>query len=338
MKLVFRKIYGGRKQMKKVIAALTATCILTTVGTVMASPMQYDGKLQFQNRMNNNDGADSVENRWKFVLNGKTDAFTDNMKLYFRLSAESIHGSTQTARDFNSFPGQDGTDHNAVGFLDQFGVEIQNAGWNYKIGRQDAFIGANGLIYDSTYGIGRHIFADGITVTGKSGVTNISAVALQVDQYGQNDPKLYAFAAAYNPSKDLTVGTTLAKWNGESISSDKKFWDVNAGYNFNNKLSTYGEYAKSDASADNKAYVYGVNYGIDNRNSLWTCYSHVEKEGNIVDQFSTTTYDNNRKGMWYGFGHKFDKSTSLNLFYSDMKYIDTSKKITSFRTTVNYKF
>lgn len=326
--------------MKKALAAaLAASFVLAAAGSVFAAPLDINGKIQYQHRFVTREGLpDTDENRWKFVLNGKTETFADNMKLYFRISAEKINGGTQTARDFNSYPGQDGNDLNAVGFFDQFGVEIQNAGWNYKIGRQDAFIGANGLIYDSTYAVGRRVFADGVTVTGKSGVTSISATALQVDQYGDVNPRLYALAASYNPTKDLTVGTTLAKWDGDSASVDKKFWDVNASYNFNSKLNGYGEYAKSDANADNKSYVYGLNYSIDKKNSLWSCYTHVEKEGNIVDQWSTTTYDNNAKGMYYGFGHSFDKTTSFALFYSDMKRISTDKKFTSLRTTVNYKF
>ncbi|HAK73365.1 MAG TPA: hypothetical protein DCP36_06790 [Sporomusaceae bacterium] len=330
---------------RTLIAALAATFVLTAACTTFARPLQFDGKVQYQHRINTKEGtADAIENRWKFVLNGKAENFAKNMKLYFRMSAETLNGDTQSSRDFNSFPGQDDNDRSVISFLDQFGIEIQNAGWNYKIGRQDAFIGANGLIYDSAYGIGKHIFADGITITGKSGVTNISATALQLDQYGHNDPKIYAFAASYNPSKDLAVGTTLVKLNGDKLTTDKKFWDVNSSYNITNKLNVYGEYAKSDAATYNKSYVYGINYDVDKKNSLWTCYTNVERSGNIVDNWSTTTYDNNAKGMYYGFGHKFDKTTTLNLFYSRMEKIETvgsvpaGTKFTSFRSTLTYKF
>lgn len=330
---------------KTLVAALAAAFVLTAGSACLASPVEFDGKVQYQHRINTKEGMpNAIENRWKFVLNGKADTFADNMKLYFRISAESMNGDTQTARDFNSFPGQDDNDWNAVGLFDQFGVEIQNASWKYKIGRQDAFIGANGLIYDSTYGIGKHIFADGITVTGKSGVTNLSAVALQLDQYGQNDPRIYALAASYNPSKNLTLGTTLVKLDGNNFTTDKKFWDVNTSYVFNNKLNAYAEYAKSDASTYNKSYVYGLNYDADKKNSFWTCYVNVERSGNIVDNWSTTTYDNNAKGMYYGLSHKFNKSTSLNLFYNNLKKIETvgafpaGTKFTSFRSTVTYKF
>lgn len=324
--------------MKKAIAsALAAAFVLTAASSVFADPLEFNGKVQYQHRINNTvAGVDKIENRWKFVLNGKADTFASNMKFYFRIGAESLNGDSQSARDFNSFPGQGDDVWNAVGLFDQFGVEVQNAGWNYKIGRQDAFIGANGLIYDSTYAIGKHIFADGVTVTGKSGVTNIAATALQLDQYGSDDAKVYAVSASYNPSKDFTVGTTLAKY--DTSASKLNFWDVNTSYVFSNKLDGYAEYAKSNAATSNKAYVYGLNYSVDSKNFLWACYSHVEVNGNIRDGWSTTTYDNNGKGMWYGYGHKFDKTTSLALFYSDMKKIDTDKKFTSFRTTINYKF
>lgn len=333
--------------MKKALAAaLAATFVLSVAGSVFAAPVDFDGKIQYQNRFTTRDGfADVNENRFKFILNGKTEV-AEKTNFYFRMSAEALNGgdSHEYARDYNGgFHGQEWGDQTAIGFLDQFGVEVQNAGWNYKVGRQDAFIGANGLIYDSTYGVGKHIFSDGITVTGKSGVTSLSAVALQVDQNGKNDPKIYALSASYNPTKDLTVGTTLAKWDNNGAKdvgsiNDMKFWDVNASYNFDSKLNGYAEYAKSDADNDNKAYVYGLNYSVDNKNSLWALYAHVEPEGNIRDQFSTTTFDNNREGMQYGLGHKINNSTTLNLFYSDMKFLDTKDNITSFRTTVNYKF
>jgi hypothetical protein len=328
---------------KALVAALAASFVLTTAGSVFAAQPEFDGKIQYQHRFNKDAGFESDENRLKFVLNGHADAIAKNMNLYFRISAEKLGGSTQTSRSFNYFPGQEwGTVNDAVGFFDQFGVEIKNAGWNYKVGRQDAFIGANGLIYDSTYGIGRHIFADGVTVTGKSGVTNISAVALQLDQYVQDDSKLYALAASYNPSKKLTLGATLAKYNkgtgGNDVTEDANFWDINTAYTFNSKLDGYAEYAKSNLDTNNTAYVYGLNYSLDKKNFLWTCYSHVEANGNIHDGMSTTTFDHKREGMWYGFGHTFDKTTSFALYYGDMKWLDTGNKVTSLRTTVNYKF
>jgi len=332
--------------MKKALAtALTLTFVLAAGSTVLANPVEFDGKVQYQHRMNTKDNTpDAIENRWKFILNGTAESFAKNTDLYFRISAESINGDTQSARDFNSFPGQGDDVRNVIGFFDQFGVEVKNGNWNYKIGRQDAFIGANGLIYDSTYGVGKHIFADGITITGKSGVTNVSATALELDQYGPKDPKIFAVAASYNPSKDLTLGTTLVKLNGENFIADKKFWDVNTSYTINSKLNIYGEYAQSDASSYNKAYVVGLNYDVDKKNSFWTCYSNVERDGNIVDNWSTTTYDNNGKGMYYGFSHKFDQSTTFSLFYSDMQKIETvgatpaGAHYTSFRSTVTYKF
>jgi hypothetical protein len=334
---------------KALVAALAASFLLTTAGSVFAAQPEFDGKIQYQHRFNQVDGVSSDENRLKFVLNGHADAIAKNMNLYFRISAEKLGGSAaQTARSFNGFPGQSWSDTSAVGFFDQFGVEVKNAGWNYKVGRQDAFIGANGLIYDSTYGIGRHIFADGVTVTGKSGVTNISAVALQLDQYNEDDSKLYALAASYKPSKNLTLGATLAKYNkgnGGDVTPDANFWDVNVAYTFNSKLDGYAEYAKSNLDTDNTAYVLGLNYSLDKKNFLWTCYSSVEKFANIHDGMSTTTYDHNREGMWYGFGHTFDKTTSFALYYGDMKKIDPavgpvpgSKNHKSLRTTVNYKF
>lgn len=334
---------------KALTAALAAAFVLTTAGSVFANGVEFDGSVNFQFRQNTADGAaDQSGNRLQFILNGTAPEFGKNIDLYFRVAGERTTGiagwrdievASDTKVGFNVFA------------LDQFGFDYKNAGWNYKVGRQSSFIGATGLIYDDTGAFGRHTYGDGITVTGKTGAVDVKVSAVKFDFNNDpvdgaiNDTKLYTGAVSYKPSKDLTVGSTFARVNfneGDNLN----IWAVNAGYDISSKLNVYAEYAKSNANEENKAYAFGGSYGLDSKNTLWAAYSRVETDATFSSApngIQSTTFDLGKKGMYYGFDHKFDKSTSLSLFYKDMENIDPDssnkgKNNTSFRTTVNYKF
>lgn len=327
---------------KALCAAIAAAFVLTTAGTVFADPIEFSGKIAYQHRQNTDDGvSDSSGNRWQFILNGTAPELAKNIDLYFRIGGEKFNG-TGSLRDFEVFPGQD-ADDKTVFALDQFGFNYKNAGWNYKIGRQSSFIGATGIIYDDTGAFGKHTFGDGITITGKTGATDIKVSAVESDFYGSS-PKLYSAAASYNATKDLTVGGTFARVTDAphtNAGKDLNIWAVNAGYNLSDKVNVYGEYAKSNADDNDKAYAFGGTYSIDKKNTFWTVYSHVEKGASYASEpegVQATTFDYGRKGMYYGVDHQFDKTTSLSLFYKDMKDLDDGDNHTSFRTTVSYKF
>ncbi len=323
---------------KALCAAMAAAFVLTTAGTVLANPIELSGKINYQHRQNTADGAaDSSGNRWQFILNGIAPEVAKNFDVYFRIGGEKFNGTT-SLRDFEVFPGQD-ADDTSVFALDQFGFTYKNAGWNYKVGRQSTFLGATGLIYDDTGAFGKHIFGDGITAAGKIGATDVKLSATKFDFYGDLDPKLYSAAVSYKPSKNLTVGGTFAKLSLDGESSN--VWAANAAYDLTSKVNVYGEYAKSNEDDQNKAYAFGGSYGFDSKNTFWAAYSRVEENStfySLPGGIQSTTFDYAGKGMYYGFDHSFDKTTSLSLFYKDMKDIETGAGYTSFRTTVSYKF
>lgn len=323
---------------KALCAAMAAAFVLTTAGTVLANPIQLDGKINFQHRENTKDGvADSSGNRWQFILNGTAPEVAKNIDVYFRIGGEKFNG-TDSLRDFEVTSNQDANDTSVFAF-DQVGFNYKNAGWNYKIGRQSTVVGATGLLYDDTGAFGNHIFGDGITITGKTGATDVKLSAVEFDFSNGAKPKLYTAAASYKATKDLTVGGTFARVNYEG--EDGNIWAVNAAYNLTSKLNVYGEYAKSNADEDNKAYAFGGSYGLDAKNTLWTVYSRVEEGATFTSGpagIQSTTFDYGAKGMYYGFDHQFDKTTSLSLFYKDMENVLTGVGNTSFRTTVSYKF
>lgn len=344
--VINKKTKGETKMKKKALtAALAAAFVLTTAGTVFANGVEFDGSVNFQFRQNTADGpaADESGNRLQLILNGTAPEFGKNIDLYFRIAGERTSG-IKNWRDIE-VAGNDKDKFNVFA-LDQFGFDYKNAGWNYKIGRQSSFIGATGLIYDDTGAFGRHTFGDGITATGKTGAVDVKVSAVRFDfnndpdDGSKNDTKLYTGAVSYKPSKDLTVGSTFARVNfneGDNLN----IWAVNAGYDISSKLNVYGEYAKSNADDNNKAYAFGGSYGLDSKNTLWAVYSRVEGQSTFESQpykRQSTTFDIGGKGMYYGFNHTFDKTTSLSLFYKDMEDVKTGEGYTSFRTTVNYKF
>lgn len=322
----------GEKHMKKsMIMALVAAFVLSIAGSAFAAPITFDGMVSIQYRENTYSNAPDFNNTiTKFVLNGKAPAFGDNVDLYFRLGAEKV-SEAGSGRDFVQFPG---SDTKSAFALDQFGFVYKNAGWNYKIGRQDTTLGATALLYNNDFFVGKHIFNDGITITGKSGVTDLKVVAVQEERYADSsDNKLYALAASYKPADKWTLGATVARYDMVAGAASNHY-AVNVGYDCG-KASFFGEYAKSDADVSNKAYDFGMSYSFDKKNAAYAIYHRTEANGDIGGM---TDFDNGEKGMYYGFNHKFDKTTTLKFFYKDNTSIANSNDNTSFRTTLVYSF
>ncbi|WP_312420576.1 porin [Anaerospora hongkongensis] len=322
---------------KALCAAIAAAFVLTTAGTVFANGVEFNGGISYQFRQNTKDGADDATGtRFNFILNGTAPEVSKNIDLYFRIAGQRTNG-IDGWRDFEVK--NENVSDTSVFALDQFGFNYKNAGWNYKVGRQTSFIGATGILYDDTAAFGKHIFGDGITITGQTGAVDVKLSAVEFDFLNGANPKLYSASASYKANKDLTVGGTFAKETG--IGDDLNIWTVNAGYNINDRLNVYGEYAKSNADHYDTAYAIGGSYNLDKKNTLWAVYSRVEEGASFYSQPTdnqSSTFDAGGKGMYYGVDHKFDKTTSLSFFYKDMTNIDKGTDSTSFRTTVSYKF
>lgn len=319
---------------KSLTAAVVAGLLAMSAGSVFANPVELNGdvSLHWRTKVQTAGNKHEEGSKFTFRLNAQT-ALVDNLDLYARFAAQRVSDNLVGA-DFNSAAYPAGTD--TVADIDQFGLIYKGKGYTAKIGRQDLVIGATGLIYDSTGDLGKHRFTDGVTVSGKSGVTNYSLVAVQADGTnidGDKDDKYYSVAASYNPVKNLTLGTTLAKVKFEDDSDDVNFWAVNAAYNFG-KATYSAEYAKSNEDDNNKAYDFGVNYAFDNKNSVSATYSRVESPN-----WGRTGFDAGEKGMYYSFSHKVTKDSTVSLFYKNMSEVNNSdNKDNSFRTTYTVKF
>lgn len=305
---------------KKILTAAVAAMITLTTGVVMANPVEIDGSASFRYRADEVNGAKDKNGITKIILNAKSE-IDPNFSVYARLGVEGLRNEG-FGKDFNKA----GT---FVAEVDQYGVVYKNAGFNYKVGRQDLFFGT-GLLFDNTGDVGKNKFLDGLTVTGKSGVTDLQVVTVQTDSVGPDNAKLYGIHAAYNPAKNLTLGGAFAqvKDAGEKVN----VWAVDAKY-IDGKVTYAADYAKSDVNTDDQAYSVGASYAVDAKNTVWVTAYKVEDNATFA-----TTYEPNAKGVYYGLDHSFTKDTALHLFYRDAKQVVGTDKNTSFRATVSYNF
>jgi len=314
--------------------SLAAAFVLTTAGSVFAAPIEFDGKFEHQYRYNTWDNVtDAPDNEDGFkstlILNATTNV-GKNVDFFARFAAQ--HATI--GKDFSDFA----TSSENTAAIDQFGFVFKDTnGFSYKLGRQDASVGATAILYNSSPYLGKYMFADGVTVTGKSGITDLKVIAVKEARSDKQDEnKLFALSASYSPAPNWTLGGTLAKYDYEnSANKDTNHWAVNAGYD-QGKASYFAEYAKSNADSDNSAYGLGVSYSPDAKNTFYAINYKIEE---LADMNDWTDYESGWKGMYYGYNYKYNKDITLKLFLRDMKRVeDSSKQNTSFRTTVSIKF
>ncbi len=233
--------------------------------------------------------------------------------------------------------------------IDQFGFIYKNKGLEAKIGRQPVYIGALGVLYDSTGWLGKHRFLDGVKLNFNSGATAFEFIGGQEDNPGTyDDNKLYALHGSYHPSKNVTLGALLGRYQySEPGLSSTNHWAVDAAYNYG-KATFAGEYTRSNAGDKNYAFAIGVSYAMDKDNTLWAYAHHTEQYGDmggriasVNDNYYTggmTSWDNSEKGVYYGFDHKLGKDATLSLMIKDNKAVDDSYKYKQYRTTLKFTF
>lgn len=318
--------------MKKKALAMAVLAALSVSATALANPVDITGKFETQYRYNTDDNkVDGHSNddgfKTTLILNATTK-LEKNLDLYARFATQHT-SNPELTHDF--FTGGKNT-----AAIDQFGFVLHEGNFNYKIGRQDASIGSTAILYNTNPFLGRHIFADGITATGKSGVTDLKVIALKEDrQASDKENKVYALAASYSPAKNWNVGATLGKYDYKDVTKDTNHWAVNADYTYG-KASYWAEFAGSNADTQNGAYGIGVSYAPDAKNSFYMINYKIEKN---ADMNGMTDYESGWKGFYYGYNYKVNNDTTLKFFLRDMKGVtDSSEKNTSFRTTVSINF
>ena len=312
---------------KKLLMAAIAAMIAMPATAALAAPVQMDGEIEMQYSQDNATKQDG--GRFTLKLNAKTN-IAKNLDLYGRFAAQGIT-EQEFRNDFRIAPGAYSKDTKSMAEVDQFGFLYNNAGVNYKLGRQGGTIGGTALLYSTEGYVGRDMMADGITVKAKSGVTDLSVTALK-EVYGDSN-KAYAVSGSYKPAKDWTLGATLARY--DAVAADRNYWAVNTAYEMG-KATFAAEYAKSNAGDANKAYDLGVSYAFDKKLSASATYYRVENNG---DMGGWTDFDPNMKGFYYGLNYKPDEKTAFKLFFKDIQQIDNSAvKSKQFRATISYLF
>lgn len=323
--------------MKKTVAAALSAMMLLSAGTAMAASFpnfDFNGDIKAHYRWETKTGnTDTDGGKLWFRLNAKSELSKD-VDFYTRLSVQKVGGDYIGADFDQAYYG-----NTTAASFDRVGFIIKGKDFTYNIGRQATTLGGLGLLYSTEgyMGINRGAI-DGLVATGKSGATNLKIVAGQQWAASADKTKIYAVDASYSPAKAWTVGATIGKVDYPNATADTNHWAVNTAYSAG-KAVFLGEYGKSSADTLNKAYAIGATYGFDSKNSAYVFYSKVEKNSDMTA--GATDFDNDMKGMYYGFDHKISKDYTFSLFYKSMKYMtgtDADKTKTSLRTTVTYKF
>ena len=313
--------------MKKIIAAACTLALALTTGAAFAAPVEFDGDVKVHYRWETyNFQPDKDGGKFTVRLNAKT-ALDEHVTAYARFAVQTLTGD-KIGADFDT--DRYGSD---VTTIDQYGFIYENAGWNYKIGRQGVGITPTAALLSSGSYIGKDMdFLNGVVATGTSGVTSLQLVAGNVDHFsGNSDDSVYSVHGSYSPAENWTVGGTLARYVEENA-SNRNFWGVDVAY-ASGKANFIVDYLNSNSSQNDSAWVIGVDYAFDDKNTL-SVYNH--KTESLADIL--TDWDKGEKGFYYIYNHDFDSTTSFNLLYKDNEVLNSPQEYTSLRTTVTYKF
>lgn len=294
-----------------------------------AEPVKVSGDISVKYERDTFEGIPSDSGTMYSVkLMGEAELGSD-WTLYARLGAQ--HATNPLFADFNT--DAYAADKKTVVALDQFGLIYKADDFTYKLGRQDVAVGATALLYSRPESnIGKKQFVNGITVSGTSGVTDLSLVAAREDNVvGNSNNKLYAIRAGYSPRENLSLGLTLGRYSSEESTNH---WAVDGTYKLG-KSSLTAEHTKSSSSDSNKAYTMTLNYNFNDKTSTYITGFRVEANGSMGGQ---SDFDADNHGTFYGISHKMTDAASLEVVYKDQKTIGTGEKNTKFEATINYTF
>lgn len=308
------------------IALLTALS-LACGSTVFADPVEISGEASVTYQRDRAQGQSQDGMIWTLTLDGQTK-LSEDMTLFTRLGAQAI-----SRYDFGDFYNND-TKKSAVA-LDQFGLSWEQDELAFKLGRQDAEIGATSLLYSrSASNIGKHVFVDGLTVNGFVGDTEIAAVLAREDNADSRDNRLYSLRAYYTQVENWTFGTTLARYDNKDAGEKTNHWAVDAAYTFG-KNSLTAEWAKSNANSENKAYALVWDYELNDKTSLSLTGFRVEAQASMGEQ---SDFDFGNRGIHYAVNYKIDEDINLEAVYKDQKEIGSGLKNNSTELTLSVAF
>lgn len=316
--------------MKKAVIAILAGISVFVGQAACAAPVKLEGELSVKYERDAADGDPSVSGTMNTLkLTGEADLGA-GWSLYGRLGAQ--YATQPLITDFNGDAYPEG--RKGVAAIDQFGLIRKAGGLAYKLGRQEANFGLDGLLYcRKDEKIGQRVFVDGLSVAGTIGTTDISAIFAQEDNVGAQDNKLYIVRAGYNPSKNLNWGLTLGRY--QNIGADSTdHWAVDGLYKFG-KGSLTAQYAKASSTEANKAYATKAEYDFDGKTAISVTGFRVEANGAMGGQ---SDFDGGNKGVHYGLTYKLSEAAGLEFVYKDQRVIGSGQKNTKFEMTLSQTF
>ncbi len=341
---------------KSLLMALTASLVLTGVGTAFAADdaVKIDGSITFHYRDQHDPQGKGDRNAFKSTVTLNAEApITSNLAAYARFTYQNISTKEGTfAGDFYNAPAKQDQNNAAI---DAFGLKYNNAGYSYVIGSQAMTLGG-GIAYDNGF-IGKHTLPYAVNVSKKVGAVNLNAIAAKTNyQDGKEDDKFYVLQGTTAVSDKSTVGAMLAQVNyGEAsivanhLTTDNvTLFSVYGTRQLSDRTSLSAEYLKSSVSYASQGFQANVTRKLDDKNKLTTGIYYIQDQANIFDanyNDMTGTPNNNTKGTLLVWNHKFDKTTSLTVGNLNYKMLDknaTSEAINSdrnrFFTNVSVKF
>ncbi len=315
-----------------------------TAGTAPAAdPVHVSGNFKYEYRSNQdkNFGVTNYGNRFLYGIN--LDWKVDDSTAFFGRVAGEISqlGNTTHNGSPNDFK------------LDEFGVKVTKDGWNYSIGRQGVQLGQGGVLYSGVDWASPLTYFDGVVVTNKLGKVDLKAIAGRTSAITEadvalvggapSDPtqKWYGIDLSQDINKDVNVGVVFANRKAAPNAHAATLTNPNDGSTYWSAYTTVkggnvtwtGEYVKSNAATENKAYDVSATYKFDDKNRVTVQYNHVQQNATDWDNAliggeyfpNYSAFYNGYKGEYYNYHHTFTKAFSFNADYYALKPLYDAK-------------
>lgn len=300
---------------KKITAALIVISLSSPLAA-SAGEVRVGGETAVKYQQNRADGQETKAGLSVTLLLNAEAGLTDNLSAYARIGAQKV--SEPEIREFYS---ADSSRKSALA-LDQFGLKYTNGDFTYRLGRQDAAVGATSLLYSKpATNVGRHTFADGLSVSGRAGAADVAVLAVQEDNNGSGDNRVFAVRAGFGGSGGLAWGITHARYDDRAGGIVSSHWALDGAYKAG-KHELTAELARSDRAADNRAYAATWKYGPNDKTAFFFTAFKVEANADMGD---ASDFGNNQRGFHYGVTHSLNDAADMEIVYKDRRELGGGK-------------
>lgn len=327
---------------KQLLAALTASIVISGVGTAFAAEdskqeITFDGSFstQYRDQRDTSNGVENTRTAWKNTLTLNVNApLAKNLDFYTSLNYQNIHTNADVGF-VADYLNTNGKKNNTA--ISTFGFKYKNDGYSYVFGSQALTLGG-GLAYDNGF-FGRNDLPYALNVSKKVGVTDLNVIVAKTNyQEGKENDKFYVVQGSYNVTPRTNVGAMFAhiSYGSDTVSSYSlenngvNFYSIYGSHTLSDKATLSSEYIKTSSNVDNQGFQMNISYKIDEKNTFGAGYYRVEDQASIVDLNGggmTTSPNNNTQGYVVSLKHNFDKNISLKLANTNYKKINDSTNI-----------